>query len=66
MSFGFEDVVDEEKTEEGRGPAWSSEDRDGPNTVRAHPALWLSRDMSTSGLNGAKTVGESEPKVRLL
>ena len=42
MSFGFEDfedVVEKEETEEGRGPARSSEDRDGPNTARGAPTL---------------------------
>lgn len=69
LSFGFEDVVEEE-TEEGRGPARSSEDREGPNTARGPPTLQLSRDrscgggISTPGLNGAKTGGESEPEAR--
>lgn len=49
LSFDFEDVVEEEETEEGRGAARSSEDRDGSNTARDPPTLQCSRDKSCGG-----------------
>lgn len=69
FSFGFEEVVEEEETEEGRGPARSSDDRKGPSTDRGPPTLQLSRDrscggISTLGLRGARTGGEREPEAR--
>ena len=69
MSFGLEDVVEEEETEEGSGPVRPSEDIHGPNTARVPPTLLLSRDksyggvISTPGLNGVKTGGESESEA---
>lgn len=70
MRFGFEEFEEKKETEEGRGPARSSENKDGPNTARVPPTLQLSRDktcgsvISTPGLNGAKTVGENEAKAQ--
>ena len=67
--FGFEDIIEEEETEEGRGPARSSEERDGPKAARGPPTLQLSRDKScggansTPGLYGAQTAGESHPEA---
>ena len=69
MSFGFEDVVEEEDTENERGPARSSEDGNGPNTVRDLPTLHPSKGksyggtISTPGFSVAKTAGESESKA---
>ena len=65
LSFDFEDYVEVEETEEGKGPVRSSEDKDGPNPVRAPPTLHMSRyklcgdAISTPGLNGAKRVGKN-------
>lgn len=72
MSLGFEEVVEEELSEEGRRPATSSEDSDGPKTARGAPIVHLSRYkscgdiISTSGLNGDKKVGESAQGLGLL
>lgn len=70
LRFGFEEFEEKKETEEGRGPARSSEDKDGPNTARAPPTLQLSSDktcggvISTPGLTGAKTVGENKAKAQ--
>lgn len=68
LSFSFEEVVEEEGTEEGRdqlGP----QKIEGPNTDRGLPILQLSRVKScggansTPGLNGAQTARESDPQL---
>lgn len=51
LILGFEKVLEEEASKEERGPATSSEDRDGPKTARGSPVVHLSRYKSCGDNN---------------